>query len=153
MYLFYEEYFKDVSREFDEFQFNTHLCELRLFIYSLIHFTHRLFYVFGYFLFITYLFIHLFIYCYLFTYLIICLFILLVGLWAFLCFSVWRFFFSLLACLLLVRCLMTVFFLQVRRSDCLVEGHGSKAERSRSGRFWWAEAFLVVLSMIGRSEW
>ena len=27
--LFYKKYFKDVSREFDEFQVNTHLCKLR----------------------------------------------------------------------------------------------------------------------------
>ena len=27
--LFYEKYYKDVSREFDEFQVNTHLCKLR----------------------------------------------------------------------------------------------------------------------------
>ena len=27
--IFYKKYFKDVSREFDEFQVNTHLCKLR----------------------------------------------------------------------------------------------------------------------------
>ena len=27
--LFYKKYFKDVSREFDEFRVNTHLCKLR----------------------------------------------------------------------------------------------------------------------------
>ena len=27
--LFYKKYFKDVSREFDEFQVNNHLCKLR----------------------------------------------------------------------------------------------------------------------------
>ena len=28
VYIFYKKYFKDVSREFDEFQVNTHLCKL-----------------------------------------------------------------------------------------------------------------------------
>ena len=29
IYIFYKKYFRDVSREFDEFQVNTHLCKLR----------------------------------------------------------------------------------------------------------------------------
>ena len=29
IYILYRKHFKDVSREFDEFQVNTHLCKLR----------------------------------------------------------------------------------------------------------------------------
>ena len=32
-YLFYKKYFKDVSREFDEFRVNTHLCKLRYYLF------------------------------------------------------------------------------------------------------------------------
>ena len=32
MKLFYKKYFKDVSREFDEFRVNTHLCKLRCYL-------------------------------------------------------------------------------------------------------------------------
>ena len=33
--VFYNKYFKDVSREFDEFQVNTHLCKLRYYVHRI----------------------------------------------------------------------------------------------------------------------
>ena len=36
--LFYKKYSKDVSREFDEFQVNTHICKLRCWYVLVIHY-------------------------------------------------------------------------------------------------------------------